>query len=214
MSAAWKEFSQEKGFIHELTAPYSPQANDMAGRLNTTLLKIKRCLLIWSKLPKSYWDAAMLHSNWLRNRQPISAFQGGIPIEAWSGKEPIFFKKRTFGCLVQYLKVVHDKDKQSNKFASNTTFAIFLSMPANQDGYLVYNPLRTGVVVRDDVRFYDNIPGYPRLMSKAASQPQQPLQPSEQRHPPQPSWRVGWTPPHFSSSTCYSRRCGLVVIRH
>lgn len=38
MSPAWQHFSQEKGFAHELTAPYSPQANGMAKRLNRTLL--------------------------------------------------------------------------------------------------------------------------------------------------------------------------------
>ena len=47
-------------------------------------------------------------------------------------------------------------------------------MPQNQAGYLIYDPLRTGVLVRDDVRFFDNIPGYPRLMSKAPNQPPQP----------------------------------------
>ena len=82
VSAAWQNFSQEKGFLHELTAPCSPRANGMSERLNRTLLEKVRCLLIWSELPKSYWDVALLHSNWLRNRQPTSALQGGIPVEA------------------------------------------------------------------------------------------------------------------------------------
>ena len=162
---------QTKGISHELTAPYIPQQNGMAERLNRTLLEKMGCLLIWSELPKSYWDVALLHSNWLCNRQPTSALQGGIPIEAWSGKAPSFQKFHTFGCLVQYLKVGHDEDKQSKKFASRTTFAIFLGMPSQQARYLVYDALRTGVLVRDDVRFYDNIPGYPRLVTKKMKQP-------------------------------------------
>ena len=40
-------------------------------------------------------------------------------------------------------------------------------MPSNQAGFLVFDPQRPGVLVRDDVKFFDDIPGYPRLMDKA-----------------------------------------------
>lgn len=174
-SADWTNFLQGKGTAHELTAPYSPQQNGMAERLNRTLLEKMRCLLIWSCLPKSFWDVALLHSNYLRNRSPTSSLKGNIPLEAWSGKKQVgFTKMHTFGCLVQYLKRGPEKGKQSEKFASRTAFGIFLGMPSKQAGYLVWDPQRTGVLVRDDVRFFDNIPGYPRLMSKAARQPEQP----------------------------------------
>ena len=132
-----------------------------------------RCLLIWSELPKPYWDVALLHSNWLRNRTPTSALKGGIPLEAWTGKQQNFEKIHTFGCLVQYLKVGHDKEKHSNKFASKTAYAIFLGMPKNQAGYLLWDPTRSDILVRDDVRFYDDTPGYPRLVLKK-NQPKEP----------------------------------------
>ena len=83
VSAARKQFVQDKGIRCELTAPYSPQQNGMAERLNRTLLEKMRCLLIWSGLPKSYWDVALLHANWLRKRLPTSALKGGIPIVEW-----------------------------------------------------------------------------------------------------------------------------------
>ena len=163
VSAEWKAFADEQGFIHQLTAPYSPQQNGIIERLNRTLLEKMRCLLLWSQLPKSFWDVALLHSNWLRNRTPTSALQGGIPMVAWSNKETNFKKVHTFGCLVQYLKVGHDKDKKGNKFATKTAYGIFLGMPKHQAGYLIWDPTRTDILVRDDVKFYDDIPGYPRL---------------------------------------------------
>ena len=175
VSAAWKQFVQDKGIRHELTAPYSPQQNGMAERLNRTLLEKMRCLLIWSGLPKSYWDVALLHANWLRNRLPTSALKGGIPIVEWSKKTTNLKKIHTFGCLVQYLLIGHDKGKRSEKFASRTSFGIFLGMPSNQAGYLVFDPKRTGVLVRDDVKFFDDVPGYPRLMAKASREVRQPL---------------------------------------
>lgn len=167
-SAAWGQYAMEKGINHELTAPYSPQQNGMAERLNRTLLEKMRCLLIWSKLPKSYWGVALLHANWLRNRLPTSALKGGVPIEAWTGRKHNLKMNHTFGCLVQYLKVGADKDPKSAKFASRTSFGIFLGMPVGQSGFLVFDPTRSGVLVRSDVKFFDDIPGYPRLMSAKA----------------------------------------------
>ena len=89
---------------------------------------------------------------------------------AWSPKNHNFSKIHTFGCLVQYLKVGHDKGKQSEKYASKTSFGIFLGMPSNQASYLIFDPLRPDVIVRDDVKFFDDTPGYPRLMSKATQE--------------------------------------------
>lgn len=166
-SAAWQSYVQEKGISHQLTAPYSPQQNGMVERLNRTLLEKMRCLLLWAKLPVTFWDVALLYANFLRNRAPTSALKGGIPIEAWSSKVPNYKKVHTFGCLVQYLKLGHDKNKRSMKYASRTSFGIFLGMPSNQAGFLVFDPQRPGVLVRDDVKFFDDIPGYPRLMDKA-----------------------------------------------
>ena len=46
-------FAKDKGFQHQLTAPYIPEQNGVNERLNRTLLEKMRCLLLWSKLPKS-----------------------------------------------------------------------------------------------------------------------------------------------------------------
>ena len=109
VSTAWGQYARQKGITHELTAPYSPQQNGMAERLNRTLLEKMRCLLIWSQLPKSYWDVALLHANWLWNKLPTSALKGEVPIEAWNGRKHNLKNNHTFGCLVQYLMVVLKK---------------------------------------------------------------------------------------------------------
>ena len=101
--AAWGEYTRGKGIDHQLTAPYSPQQNGMSERLNRILLEKMRCLLLWSQLPKSYWDVALLHANWLRNRLPTSTLKGEVPIEAWKGKKCDLQTSHTFGCLVHYL---------------------------------------------------------------------------------------------------------------
>ena len=169
-SKEWRGYCEDKGIRHELTAPYSPQQNGMCERLNRTLMEKMRCLLMWSKLPKSYWDVALMHANWLRNRTPTSSLTGGIPIEEWTGRQIKMDRSHTFGCLVQYLLVGHDKNKQGDKYAARTAFGVYIGLAADQAGYNIFDPLRAGVMVRTDVRFFEEVPGYPRLMGGRAPQ--------------------------------------------
>ena len=127
-----------------------------------------RCLLMWSKLPKSYWNVALMHATWLRNRTPTISLTGGIPIEKWTGRQIKLDRSHTFGCLVHYLKVGHDKNKQGDKYAARTAFGVFIGLAAYQAGYNIFDLLRAGVMVRTDVRFFEEVPGYPRLMGGRA----------------------------------------------
>lgn len=170
-SHEWKAYSQMPGheFFHQTTAPYSPEQNGLCERLNRTLIEKMRCMLIWSLLPASYWDVAVLHANWVRNRSPTNGLNGDMPYEAWSGRKHEITTMHTFGCLVQYLKVGHDKNKKSEKFASKTSYGVFLGMAIGQAGYLIFDPTRAGVLVRTDVKFHDSVPGYPRLVGRNKS---------------------------------------------
>ena len=156
-------------FFHQTTAPYSPEQNGLCERLNRTLIEKMRCMLIWSLLPASYWDVAVLHANWVRNRSPTNGLNGDMPYEAWSGRKHENSTMHTFGCLVQYLKVGHDKNRKSEKFASKTSYGVFLGMAIGQAGYLIFDPTRAGVLVRTDVKFHDSVPGYPRLVGRNKS---------------------------------------------
>ena len=155
-------------FDHQFTAPYSPELNGMCERLNRTLLEKMRCLMIWSELALSFWDVALLYANWIRNRSPNLGLKGNLRIEEWTGKETRMRDIHTFGCMVQYLKVGHDKERSSKKFTSRTVHGIFLGMAQSQAGYLLFGPLRANVVVCKDVKFNDSVPGYPRLVGKNA----------------------------------------------
>ena len=128
-------------------------------------------LLMWSQLPKSYYDVALLYDNWLRNMLPTSSLQGEIPLEVWTCQKIKLKDSHAFGCSVQYLKVGSDMGRKGAKYASRTSFGIFLGMPPGQTGFLVFDPLRASVLVRRDVRFYDDIPGYPRLVGQAPNPP-------------------------------------------
>ena len=68
----------------------------------------------------------------------------------------------------------HDKGRKSEKFASRTAYGIFLGMAQGQAGFLILDPMRANKVVRTDVVFHDSIPGYPRLVGRAALPTSQP----------------------------------------
>ena len=93
-----------------------------------------RCLLLWSEFPKSFWDVAILHANRLRNRTLTSSLKGGVPLTAWTGKQTDLKSLYTFGCLVLYLKVGHDKPT-TGKLAPKTAYGVFLGLPKDQAGF-------------------------------------------------------------------------------
>ena len=59
------ELCAQHRIIHEVTAPYSPQSNDVAERKNRTLKEMMNAMLICSGLPQNMWDEAILSSNYI-----------------------------------------------------------------------------------------------------------------------------------------------------
>ena len=49
------EFCKVNGIIHETTAPYSPQQNNIAERKNGTLEKMMNAMLLSSRLSNNLW---------------------------------------------------------------------------------------------------------------------------------------------------------------
>jgi len=60
---------------------HNPEQNGMAERKNRTLLDTRRCFLIDSGLPASFWDEAMNLANYVQNRCPSKSLQGRTPYE-------------------------------------------------------------------------------------------------------------------------------------
>ena len=63
-----KQFCLDLGIEHQPTAPYSPQSNGVAERMNRTLLDMVRPMILDSKLALSLWGEAVSTACYLRNR--------------------------------------------------------------------------------------------------------------------------------------------------
>ena len=70
----------ENGIHNEYAAPYTPQQNGVAERLNRTLMDMARSTLEQAGLPPAFWAEAVYTASYLRNMVPGSR-RGKTPIE-------------------------------------------------------------------------------------------------------------------------------------
>lgn len=93
----FKEFCEEKGIIHEKTAPYSSYQN---GGAESTIGHIKRkmrTLVVESGIPKFLWEYCFLHVVFLLNRT-VREGELECPMTKMTGKEVIEEHIMPFGC--------------------------------------------------------------------------------------------------------------------
>ena len=144
---------REFGIVHELTAPYSPEQNGTAERLNRTLLEKVRTMLIDSKLAESFWDKALNFANYARNRTPSQVLDWKTPYEMFYKKVPNVRHLRAFGCKVFVLN-----SKFDSKLSPRSQVGIFMGYTASTSNYVILT--KNGYVVSKDVNFIENeLPG-------------------------------------------------------
>ena len=66
--------------------------------MNRTLIDKTRCLLINSKLHRSFWAEAIYTASYLVNKSPSAAIGFKTPEELWSRKPGRYEHLRVFGC--------------------------------------------------------------------------------------------------------------------
>jgi hypothetical protein len=103
-----KEYVDSKGIEHTSTAPYQPQSNGIAERVNRTLMGKVRAMLQKLNIGFEYWPEALLHAVYLHNRTPSSRSGTVTPFEALYERVSSLSYIRIFGCLV-YAKVPDEK---------------------------------------------------------------------------------------------------------
>ena len=72
-------YCQKKGITQELTAPYSPNQNGVAERLNRTLMEKVRSMLSSSELGLQFWGEAVMTAAYIANRSPHSVWKAWHP---------------------------------------------------------------------------------------------------------------------------------------
>jgi transposase InsO family protein len=142
-----KAFCDGRGIVHQLTAPYTPQQNGKAERLNRTLLEKVRAMLAESGVPKKYWHEALCTASYVRNRSPVAG-KDKTPYEQFFGSVPDVSHLRVFGCIAY----PHVPAGQRGKLDARAHKGVLLGYEPNSKAYRVL--LEDGsIVVSRDVQF-------------------------------------------------------------
>lgn len=147
------EYFKGKGIVCETTAPYTPEQNGIAERLNRTLLERTRAMLIDANLPANLWNEVVKTACYIRNRSPISA-GACTPWELFFGLKPDVSHLRVFGCLAYAHKPKHMRNKLEDKAWIGT----FVGYELGSKAYRIMLKHENKIIVSRDVVFNEAPP--------------------------------------------------------
>ena len=159
-SAAWADYCQKHGIVHEFTAPYSSAQNGLAKRAIRTTLDDVRTLLHDSGLTHSYWAEAASYSVHTRNLVPSRRHLGKIPLESFTGKRQDISYLRVFGakCWAKIPTVHGAQITGGSKLDPRTIECHLLGYAGGRDNYKVQDLVSRCVFVSRDVVFEEDQP--------------------------------------------------------
>jgi hypothetical protein len=145
-----KLYFAERGIIHQVTAPYSPQSNGAAERLNRTLVEKVRALLAESGVPKEFWGECLNTVNVVRNASPVSG-KDKTPHELLTGKAPDVSHFRVFGCAA-YAHIPKSKRRKLDPVSAK---GVFVGYHSHSKCYRVLDMNKTTIRISRDVVFVE-----------------------------------------------------------
>ncbi|XP_019200274.1 PREDICTED: uncharacterized protein LOC109193901 [Ipomoea nil] len=160
-------FSNEKGIIHQKSCVYTPQQNGIAERKHQHLLNVARALRFQSGLPMEFWGHCVLHACYTINKLPSPILDGNTPFGILFGKQVIYDQFRTFGCLCYGATIAQGR----NKMQQRARKCVFLGIPANVKGYLLYDIIDRDFFVSRDVHFYEQNFPFKEDVAQISSEP-------------------------------------------
>jgi hypothetical protein len=152
-----EEFLEEEGIKHELSAPYTPQQNDVVERKNGMLIDMERTMLGEFKTPERFWSEAVntaCHAiNWLYLHHLLKK----TSYKLLTGNKPNVSYFCVFGskCYILVKKGRH------SKFSPKAVEGFLLGYDSNAKAYRVFNKSSRLVEVSSNIVF-DDTNGSPR----------------------------------------------------
>jgi hypothetical protein len=95
--------AENEGIMFEFITPYAHEQNDVAERMNRTLLIIMRALIFESRMPKNLWAFAAEAACYIRNRSVMvepadESKEKKTPYELWTGNKLQINHLKVWGC--------------------------------------------------------------------------------------------------------------------
>jgi hypothetical protein len=160
-----KSFCAQEGIRFETSAPYTPQQNGVAERMNRTLKEKARTLLLHAEAHPTLWKEAVETACTLYNMGPVPG-KPVTPYEAFHKVKPDASALRTWGCLAYVLLPT----TQREVFGAKTQTGMFTGFAGTSKAYRIY--VGQGVWKESrDVTFIEHIRGASRVGAGVTANP-------------------------------------------
>ncbi|CAI7840432.1 unnamed protein product [Closterium sp. NIES-53] len=97
-------FLNEKGIIHDLTCPFTPEQNGMAEREMRSIVEAVWMMLLHMGVQHHWWHLALSQAVWVRNLVENASLPSCVtPYELVFRHKPDVSMVRVWGCMLQYM---------------------------------------------------------------------------------------------------------------
>jgi hypothetical protein len=155
-STEFSDYLKSKGIIHRRSAPYTPEQNGLAERMNRTIVESARSMLSHANLNQNYWGEAVNTATYIRNRCPSSGLDWKTPEEIWNGVKPTVNHLRKFGSIAY----AHIPKEKRTKFDFKANRLIFVGYDSNSKAYRLLDPKTKRITISRHVVFDESKPFY------------------------------------------------------
>jgi len=147
-------FMKSQGIEPLPSAPYSPESNGIAERLNRTLNEMVRAMLFQANMPQSFWGEAIIVAAEIKNLLPHAALDFKTPHEVFFGKPPSYDHIKPFGCLVD-VHIPKQRQLSRSKYDPRATEACFIRRVA-PGNYKIWDFTRRTITSSHDITCREN----------------------------------------------------------
>ncbi|GMF23747.1 unnamed protein product [Phytophthora fragariaefolia] len=146
----FKTYLDRSGIKHEKTVPYTPQQNELAERMNRSLVKMARCMLYHEGIDKKWWAEAINTAAWIINRIPNSV-NVKTSYEIVHRTKPQLKNMKVFGSL----GYAHIPDEKRRTLDPKAFKCRFMGYEDGVKGYRVLNVATGKVQIVRTVKFME-----------------------------------------------------------
>lgn len=148
---SFKQYIKKNGIQHQNSAPYSPQQNGVAERMNRTLIEKVRYMLLDAKMSKQFWAEAVQAAANITNALP-NATNGIAPDEMWNKKSTNINNFYVFGCKA----MVWQPEKKRKRLDAKSYPCIFMRYADDAKAYRLYDTSARKIVISIAVVFMED----------------------------------------------------------
>ncbi|GJT69940.1 putative ribonuclease H-like domain-containing protein [Tanacetum coccineum] len=153
-NSVMNQLCEIKGIKREFCVARTPQQNGVAERKNRTLIEATRTMLVYSKLPTTFWAEIVNTACYVLNKVLVIKPHTKTPYELIHGRTSLIDFMKPFGCLVTILNTRDHLGKFNGKADEGFFVRYFVVSKAMR----VFNK-RTRIVEETlNIRFLENTP--------------------------------------------------------